>query len=41
MAPGTPDTVPVRDSKNPHGPTLTLTTAAYTHFLNALKTDQL
>ncbi|MFJ5223878.1 DUF397 domain-containing protein, partial [Streptomyces sp. NPDC088400] len=29
--------VPVRDSKNPHGPALILPTASWTTFLTALK----
>ena len=32
-----PGLVPVRDSKNPHGPTLILPTASWTTFLTALK----
>ncbi|WP_349636813.1 DUF397 domain-containing protein [Streptomyces sp. 549] len=41
MAPGTPGCVPVRDSKNPHGPVLTPTRDAFAHFLTAVKTGQL
>ncbi|MET9913468.1 DUF397 domain-containing protein [Streptomyces sp. NPDC006476] len=32
-------TVPVRDSKNPHGPTLTLTLTAWTAFITHTKTQ--
>ncbi|MFJ5223877.1 DUF397 domain-containing protein [Streptomyces sp. NPDC088400] len=32
-----PGLVPVRDSKNPHGPALILPTASWTTFLTALK----
>ncbi|MFD7746267.1 DUF397 domain-containing protein [Streptomyces sp. NPDC059698] len=31
-------TVPVRDSKNPNGPTLTVATAAFTSFVTGVKT---
>jgi hypothetical protein len=34
-------TVPVRDSKDPHGPTLTFTPAAWTAFVTAVRTDEL
>ncbi|UNO42517.1 DUF397 domain-containing protein [Streptomyces sp. MST-110588] len=33
-----PGLVPVRDSKNPHGPILTFPTASWTAFITALKT---
>ncbi|MFI2027353.1 DUF397 domain-containing protein [Streptomyces buecherae] len=33
----TPRTVPVRDSKDPHGPTLTFETAAWTAFVTGVK----
>ncbi|NJQ15375.1 DUF397 domain-containing protein [Streptomyces bohaiensis] len=31
--------VPVRDSKNPTGPVLTVTAAAFTHIVNGLTSD--
>ncbi|WP_407289294.1 DUF397 domain-containing protein [Streptomyces sp. BP-8] len=37
MAPGIPDIVPVRDSKNPDGPVLLLPTAGWSAFLAAVK----
>jgi len=37
-APGfIPDAVPVRDSKDPHGPALIFDTDAFTAFVNAVK----
>ncbi|MFI2027357.1 DUF397 domain-containing protein [Streptomyces buecherae] len=33
----TTGTVPVRDSKDPHGPTLTFDTAAWTAFVTSVK----
>lgn len=33
VADGFPDVVPVRDSKNPHGPALVLAGAAWTAFI--------
>ncbi|KWT60379.1 hypothetical protein ADL21_19375 [Streptomyces albus subsp. albus] len=33
-----PGTIPVRDSKTPHGPILTFPTAAWAAFIDALKT---
>ncbi|MGW6916712.1 DUF397 domain-containing protein [Kitasatospora sp. NPDC054939] len=36
MAPGLPDLVPVRDSKDPSGPTLLFPAAAWRSFLSAL-----
>ncbi|HKR50964.1 MAG TPA: DUF397 domain-containing protein [Pseudonocardiaceae bacterium] len=35
----TPGTVPVRDSKNPHGPALALTPTAWTTFITHTKTQ--
>ncbi|NJP66321.1 DUF397 domain-containing protein [Streptomyces spiramenti] len=35
----TTGTVPVRDSKNPTGPVLTVPAAAFTHFVNGLASD--
>ncbi|MFJ6216743.1 DUF397 domain-containing protein [Streptomyces sp. NPDC092296] len=37
-APGLPGAVPVRDSKDPHGPALTFTPAAWTGFIAGVKT---
>ncbi|MEV5437822.1 DUF397 domain-containing protein [Streptomyces sp. NPDC052682] len=37
MAPGFPDTVPVRDSKNPDGPVLVVQRRAWSAFVTALK----
>ncbi|MER0241954.1 DUF397 domain-containing protein [Streptomyces sp. HSW2009] len=34
---GVPSTVPVRDSKDPHGPTLTFEPAAWTAFVTGVK----
>jgi hypothetical protein len=39
VADGLTGVVPVRDSKNPHGPTLLIPTAAWTTFITALKND--
>ncbi|MFE9457467.1 DUF397 domain-containing protein [Streptomyces californicus] len=36
MADGFPGVVPVRDSKNPHGPALTLTADAWTAFISGV-----
>ncbi|MCF1646247.1 MULTISPECIES: DUF397 domain-containing protein [Streptomyces] len=36
MAPGFPDTVPVRDSKNPDGPVLVVSRTAWSAFTAAL-----
>ncbi|MFI1186882.1 DUF397 domain-containing protein [Streptomyces californicus] len=36
MADGFPGVVPVRDSKNPHGPSLTLTSTAWTAFIGSV-----
>ncbi|WP_328957276.1 DUF397 domain-containing protein [Kitasatospora purpeofusca] len=35
------DMVPVRDSKDPHGPTLAFTTTAWASFLAALRAGEL
>ncbi|WP_405004143.1 DUF397 domain-containing protein [Kitasatospora purpeofusca] len=35
------DMVPVRDSKDPHGPTLTFTATAWTSFITAIHTGEL
>jgi hypothetical protein len=35
VAANLPDLIPVRDSKDPHGPTLTFTPAAWTSFVTA------
>ncbi|WP_406093824.1 DUF397 domain-containing protein [Kitasatospora purpeofusca] len=35
------DTVPVRDSKDPHGPTLAFSTTAWSSFLAAIRTGEL
>ncbi|MCT7350804.1 DUF397 domain-containing protein [Streptomyces sp. 15-116A] len=37
MAPGSPATVPVRDSKNPDGPVLLITRSAWTAFTSAVR----
>ncbi|MFJ2025287.1 DUF397 domain-containing protein [Streptomyces sp. NPDC087897] len=36
VADGFPGVVPVRDSKNPHGPSLTLTAGAWTAFISGV-----
>ncbi|UZI30766.1 DUF397 domain-containing protein [Streptomyces sp. VB1] len=36
MADGFPGVVPVRDSKNPHGPALVLTSSAWTAFIGTV-----
>ncbi|MDX3378213.1 DUF397 domain-containing protein [Streptomyces sp. ME02-6991-2A] len=36
MADGFPGVVPVRDSKNPHGPALVLPATAWTAFIDAV-----
>ncbi|MEU6176365.1 DUF397 domain-containing protein [Streptomyces coeruleorubidus] len=36
MAPGFPDTVPIRDSKTPEGPILLVTRSAWSAFTAAL-----
>ncbi|MFD5475882.1 DUF397 domain-containing protein [Streptomyces hawaiiensis] len=37
MAPGFPETVPVRDSKNPDGPVLLVTRSAWAAFLSGVR----
>ncbi|MGA5135637.1 DUF397 domain-containing protein [Streptomyces azureus] len=37
MAPGFPDTVPIRDSKTPDGPILLVTRAAWDAFTSGLR----
>ncbi|MER0241199.1 DUF397 domain-containing protein [Streptomyces sp. 796.1] len=37
VAPGFPSVVPVRDSKNPHGPALAFGTAAWSAFVAGVK----
>ncbi|WP_330306533.1 MULTISPECIES: DUF397 domain-containing protein [unclassified Streptomyces] len=37
IAPGFPAVVPVRDSKNPHGPVLVITRSAWSAFTSALR----
>ncbi|MFG2913717.1 DUF397 domain-containing protein [Kitasatospora sp. NPDC048298] len=37
MAPGFPGLVPVRDSKDPHGPALVFPTAAWDSFIAAIQ----
>ncbi|WP_239471985.1 DUF397 domain-containing protein [Streptomyces sp. NEAU-S7GS2] len=37
VAPGIPDAVPVRDSKDPHGPVLVFPTGGWSSFVAALK----
>ncbi|MGY0059195.1 DUF397 domain-containing protein [Streptomyces sp. LZ34] len=39
MADGIPDVVPVRDSKNPQGPTLLFPVTSWTAFITRLQTD--
>ncbi|MEV5384941.1 DUF397 domain-containing protein [Streptomyces sp. NPDC052721] len=39
VADGIPGTIPVRDSKTPHGPTLLLPPTAWTPFITALKSE--
>ncbi|WP_260216007.1 DUF397 domain-containing protein [Streptomyces gossypii] len=41
MASGIPGVVPVRDSKNPHGPALVFGTAAWSSFVTAAKAGDL
>ncbi|MFF1907669.1 DUF397 domain-containing protein [Kitasatospora sp. NPDC058218] len=41
VADGVPGAVPVRDSKDPHGPALAFTTDAWRSFLTALHTGEL
>ncbi|MEU2915838.1 DUF397 domain-containing protein [Streptomyces massasporeus] len=37
MAPGYPETVPVRDSKNPDGPVLVVTRSAWSAFVGSVR----
>ncbi|MFF5314877.1 DUF397 domain-containing protein [Streptomyces massasporeus] len=37
MAPGSPETVPVRDSKNPDGPVLVVTRSAWSAFVDSVR----
>ncbi|MFP8943775.1 DUF397 domain-containing protein [Streptomyces fenghuangensis] len=41
VADNLPGTVPVRDSKNPHGPALAFAPDAWASFLTAVKDDRL
>ncbi|GAB3950199.1 DUF397 domain-containing protein [Streptomyces sparsus] len=41
VADGLPAVVPVRDSKNPEGPALVISSAAWSSFVSAVSTDQL
>ncbi|MFD8967174.1 DUF397 domain-containing protein [Streptomyces sp. NPDC059568] len=41
VADGVPDIVPVRDSKNPDGPALTIAAPAWSSFITALTKDTL
>jgi hypothetical protein len=40
IADGLPGVVPVRDSKNPHGPALLFPPAAWTSFVSAVRADE-
>lgn len=40
IAPGIPDAVPVRDSKDPHGPVLVFPTGGWSSFVDALKSGE-
>ncbi|MEV5121578.1 DUF397 domain-containing protein [Streptomyces decoyicus] len=40
VAPGIPDAVPVRDSKDPHGPVLVFPTGGWSSFVGALKSGE-
>ncbi|MFF4605414.1 DUF397 domain-containing protein [Streptomyces sp. NPDC001339] len=40
VADGSPSIVPVRDSKNPHGPTLAISAPAWTAFVEAIKSGR-
>ncbi|WP_330478478.1 DUF397 domain-containing protein [Streptomyces platensis] len=40
IAPGTPDAVPVRDSKDPDGPVLVFPTRGWSSFVAALKNGE-
>lgn len=37
IAPGFPETVPVRDSKNPDGPVLVVTRSAWSAFVDSVR----
>jgi hypothetical protein len=37
IAPGYPETVPVRDSKNPDGPVLVVTRSAWSAFVDSVR----
>ena len=37
VADNIPGTIPVRDSKNPHGPTLVFPTTAWSHFVASVR----
>ncbi|MFF3765083.1 DUF397 domain-containing protein [Streptomyces sp. NPDC001922] len=39
VADGLPGIVPVRDSKNPHGPALVFSPASWTSFIDAVKEE--
>ncbi|MFJ7248921.1 DUF397 domain-containing protein [Kitasatospora sp. NPDC098652] len=41
VAPGFPNVMPVRDSKDPHGPTLVFSAAAWQSFVTAVRTGEL
>ncbi|MCX4684968.1 DUF397 domain-containing protein [Kitasatospora purpeofusca] len=41
IASGFPDIVPVRDSKDPHGPTLAFSSTAWQSFITAIHTGEL
>ncbi|MFI6843307.1 DUF397 domain-containing protein [Kitasatospora sp. NPDC050467] len=41
VADGIPGAVPVRDSKDPHGPALTFTADAWQSFITAIHTGEL
>ncbi|MEW2435624.1 DUF397 domain-containing protein [Streptomyces caniferus] len=40
VAPGIPDAVPVRDSKDPHGAVLVFPTGGWSSFVDALKSGE-
>ncbi|MCQ4046076.1 DUF397 domain-containing protein [Streptantibioticus rubrisoli] len=40
VAHGIPDAVPVRDSKDPHGPTLSFIPAAFAAFISAVRNGE-
>ncbi|MFF4475467.1 DUF397 domain-containing protein [Streptomyces sp. NPDC001520] len=40
VADGTPGIIPVRDSKNPHGPALVFSAVDWTSFVSAVKADE-